>query len=653
MEAERERTMSKNDSSRSLGSLSARTLAQAVGLGTGGARSSASSACQCDPVFDDRTVHVDATNCSGDLAESKACRRAVIETLADREAESIVVQSNGLEYRYSSRGVAVLAAAGRFIELLGERDARLAETAAEDPLAVAAELDGRIGEIADIGVESGLSTVLSGDEGYDEILAPLVGLSIAHYFVDQSISDAARLRDVRTLETGTTVRIYERDDSVPLYELEMVDLSLGAQTPILLKGHEAIADGIVDGDRAPSRAIESVADGPVDPQLTSILAKHTSGYGVLEDLFADPRITDVYATSPVSQNPIRVVVDGKSMATNVYLTTSGSKALASRVRRTSGRPFSRATPTVDATAALESGTAVRIAGLTDPVADGIAFAFREQADETFTLPALVANRTMPAAVAAFLSVAIERSAATLIAGTRGAGKTTLLGTLLYELTPDTRTVVIEETPELPVTPLQSVDRDVQALRTGLGDGPDISPTEALRTALRLGDGALVVGEIRGEEAQVLYEAMRVGANANAVLGTIHGDGGAAVYERVVSDLGVQPSSFGATDLVVTVQTYRSDGGRKRLLAAIEEVVGRGDDVRFEPLYELEDDQAVSTGRIERGESRLVDRLAGPTETYADVRDVIESRTQQLSELAADGRTTPQDVSTAYADHRLA
>ncbi len=646
--------MSKNAALPSVRSLSTASLADAVGLADVFSTSrSDSPACCCDVQFDDRTLLVDADNCLGELAESSACRRTVIETLEDREAASIIVHSNGLEYQYPECGVAVLVAAGRFIELLGERDERLAETAAEDPLTVAAELEGRAGEIADIGIEAGLLESSRGIDSYDEILTPLVGPSIAHYFADPSISDSVRLRDVRTLETGTTARIYSRDDSVPLYELEVVDLSLGDQTRILLKGYEAIADGNVDGDRAPSRAVESVSDEPVDPLLTSVLRKHTSGYGILEDLFSDPRITDVYATSPVSDNPIRVVADGESMATNIYLTDSGSKALASRVRRTSGRPFSRAAPTVDATADLENGTGVRIAGVTDPVADGIAFAFREQADETFTLPALVENGTMSASVAAFLSIAIERNAATLIAGTRGSGKTTLLGTLLYELTPDTRTVIIEDTPELPVDPLQSVDRDVQALRTGLGDGPEISPAEALRTALRLGDGALVVGEIRGEEARVLYEAMRVGANANAVLGTIHGDGAADVYERVVSDLKVEPSSFGATDLVVTVQSYRTGEGRKRRLARIEEVIGSDDDIRFEPLYALEGEQAASTGRIGRGESRLVDRLAGPTAAYADVRAAIDSRTNLISSLATDGRTNPQEVAAAYASRHVA
>ncbi|ELY56697.1 type II/IV secretion system ATPase subunit [Natronolimnohabitans innermongolicus] len=606
--------------------------------------------CACETAFDEDVLAVDATDCDGSLESAPACRRTVIERLKQRDATAITVRSNGLEYQYGERGTALLAAAGRFIELLGDRDERLAEAAATDPLAVAEEVRTRVGPIADVGVESGLTELGSEIDDYGDVLTPTVGLTIAYYYVDQTIADGARLRDVTDVETGSEVRIYDRPDDVPLYALDLLDLTVDdLEREILIDGYEAIAEGHVDGERAPSRAIERVTSEPVDPMLTSILAKHTNGYGVLEDLFADPRVSDVYATSPVENNPIRVVVDGESMATNIELTPKGAKALASRVRRTSGRAFSRANPTVDATADLHIGTDLRIAGVTDPVSKGTAFAFREQADDRFTLPGLVANGTMTDEVGAFLSVAVERNAAALVAGTRGAGKTTLLGTLLYELSPGTRTVVIEDTPELPVESLQSVGRDVQSLRTGTGEGPEITPAAALRTALRLGDGALVVGEIRGEEASVLYEAMRVGANANAVLGTIHGDGAHDVFERVVSDLEVPPSSFGATDLVVTVQAFETTNGRERRVARIEEVIGSGDEIRFEPLYEMGAERAEPTGRIDRGESRFVDAITGPDEEYADIRREIEHRRRRLAALSSDGRTAPDEVARAYAD----
>ncbi len=68
-------------------------------------------------------------------------------------------------------------------------------------------------------------------------------------------------------------------------------------------------------------------------------------------------------------------------------------------------------------------------------------------------------------------VVAERGGARLVAGPRGAGKTTTLGALLWELPHEVRTILIEDTPELPAASLQSDGRDVQALRTASGDGP--------------------------------------------------------------------------------------------------------------------------------------------------------------------------------------
>jgi type IV secretory pathway ATPase VirB11/archaellum biosynthesis ATPase len=285
---------------------------------------------------------------------------------------------------------------------------------------------------------------------------------------------------------------------------------------------------------------------------------------------------------------------------------------------------------------------VRVAGVREPVAEGVGFAFRRGDADAFTLPELVANGTVASDAAALLSLLARRAAATLVAGARGAGKTTLLGALCFELAPTTRAVLVEDTPELPVTALRADDRDVQGLRTSeRGDGLDAAG--ALRTALRLGEGALVVGEVRGAEARVLYEAMRVGASSDAVLGTIHGDGAREIRERVVEDLGVSASSFAVTDCVVTCRRVAVDGTAKRRVASIEEVVGEGADASFEPLYALDDDGALaSTGRIDRGESRLVDALAGATEDDEDVRAALAARERVLARRAREGEHDPGD-----------
>jgi hypothetical protein len=154
----------------------------------------------------------------------------------------------------------------------------------------------------------------------------------------------------------------------------------------------------------------------------------------------------------------------------------------------------------------------------------------------------------------------------------------------------------------------------------------------------LGEGALVVGEVRGEEAAALYEAMRVGAHGHAVLGTIHGDSAAAVRERVVSDLDVPASSFAATDLVVTCARE----GDARRVAAIEEVRGTDGDASFTPLFERDDGALRSTGVVGRGDSVALERLRSDGESQEALLGAIERRTARFDRLSAAGLTRPTD-----------
>ncbi|WP_115862825.1 ATPase, T2SS/T4P/T4SS family [Halorussus litoreus] len=637
-------------------------------------------ACACEPTFERDRLLLDASDCpgAGDLAAEPACRATAVGALADREADTVVARTDHLERAYEDETAALLVAAGRFAERVAFYDESLAERAGRDPLGAARAGLGRAGPPGEIVAETGLAACARRAEGYDDALRAFVGPRIAKARVAARPPPDAALADTRDLPTGATVRIYEDDRALRTYHLEPVEHAFDESAlATLADAYGLLADGAVDGtesesglsagERAPGRAVRQVADSD-DPvaALAAVLRKHTRGYGVLADCFADSRVSDVFATAPVGENPLRVTVDGERMHTNVRLTASGAETLASRFRRESGRAFSRAAPTLDATAETGTGIGetgehstgtVRVAGVTDPASDGPGFAFRAHDATPWTLPALVANGTLPADAAALLSLAAERAAAGLVAGPRGAGKTTLLGALCWELPAATRTVVIEDTPELPIRSLQQRGRDVQPLRTATGDGPGLEPPDALRTALRLGEGALVVGEVRGEEAAVLYEAMRVGASGDAVLGTIHGDGGEGVRERVVSDLGVPASSFATTDLVVTLEAVPSESGdncqtaksgTRRRVKTVEEVVSED---RFETLFEIRDDALEATGRIDRGNSVLAASLARSDESYADVRAALADRGALLAQLVREDRTGPEDVVAAYADRR--
>jgi type IV secretory pathway ATPase VirB11/archaellum biosynthesis ATPase len=607
--------------------------------------------CGCRARFEGETLVVDADGCDdgGRLTGSPACRAAVVSALTDRDAERVRVLTDGIERTHDGRGVALLVAAGRFVELCAGYDERLAERARRDPLAAASEATGRADRVSEIAAETGLSEVSAGVDGYESALAPVAGLALSAWRVETDLPPEARLREVRELETGATVRRYESDRGQGRYVLEPAELSLDrSRTRLLERAYDHLATGGVEcGERAPRRALDRVSsEGTPIEQLVGILRKHTRGAGLLEDLFADERVTDAFVTAPAGSNPVRVGIGDRRLPTNVRLTERALRGLSARFRRESGRGFSRAEPTLDAATEI-AGRRIRVAGVRRPASDGTAFAFRAHDRATWTLPALIANETLTPGAAALLSLAVERGRSLLIAGPRGAGKTTLLAALLWEIPPAVRTLCIEDTPELPVGPLQASGRDVQSLRVG-EDGTTLSATDALRTGLRLGNGALVVGEVRGEEARVLYEAMRVGANSEAVLGTVHGDGAGAVYERVVSDLGVEPSAFGATDAVVTVE--RTDAGVRRL-RSIEEVHADPDGSTFESLYDRPEGRLEPTGRIERGQSRLVESLTPPDGSYADVRDALAERSERLATLAATDRTDGEAVTAATLERQ--
>jgi len=572
-------------------------------------------------------VVLEATDCpgAGRLAVDPDCRETAVAAAGESGASVVKTATGGRERVYEGEAAALLGAAGRFAIAVEHRDERLADRARRDPLGAAREATGRAGPAADLAIEAGLAAAAEEVDGY-AALTPRVGPTISRWRTEAE-PPAATLIDRRELSTGAVVRRYRTPSGPDRYHLEPLAATLSsAETETLVAARDRLA-GDSACERTPRAAVRAVAgDEASVGVLKRVLAKHTRGYDLLEDVLADRPVSDVFLTPPAG-TPLRVTVGGDRLVTNVRPTAAGISALESTLRLESGRPFSRAAPTIDARIEIGDRT-VRVAGVTDPTSDGTGFAFRGHDPTAWTLAELLSRDGLSPAAAGLLSVAVERGRSVLLAGPRGAGKTTTLGALLWEVPTAVRQVLIEDTPELPVEGLREAGRDIQRLQPG---PESLSPARALRTALRLGDGALVVGEVRGEEAAVLYEAMRVGANSEAVLGTIHGADAPSVRERVVADLGVSPTAFGATDLVVTLGFV--DGGRG--VRTIEEL---HDHESFAPLFRREDGALVQTPRIDRGNSRLVAALAESTERYADVRERLQVRARTVGTLAAEGRT---------------
>jgi archaeal flagellar protein FlaI len=210
----------------------------------------------------------------------------------------------------------------------------------------------------------------------------------------------------------------------------------------------------------------------------------------------------------------------------------------------------------------------------------------------------------------------------------------LLGSLMLEIIPKYRIIVIEDSLELPVESLRKLNYDIIRMKVRsalLKTTSEVAADDGIRTSLRLGDSSLIIGEVRSVEAKALYEAMRIGALANVVAGTIHGASPYGVFDRVVNDLGVPATSFKATDIITVANPIKSPDGLKswkRVLQVAEvrkhwtkdplEEKGFVDLIK----YDVEKDELEPTEDLINGDSQVIKDIAGNVKGWAGNWDAV-------------------------------
>ncbi len=369
--------------------------------------------------------------------------------------------------------------------------------------------------------------------------------------------------------------------------------------------------------------------------MTNILVRYTVGFGLIEVLLQDEKVQDITINSPMGETPMFIVhQDYADCKTNIIPTVPESESWASKLRLISGRPLDEANPILDTELSIPGANA-RIAVVSAPLnPSGLAFAFRRHRDKPWTLPLFIQNKMLNPLAAGIISFLIDGSRSLLVAGTRSGGKTSLLSSFLVELMRKYRVITIEDTLELPTTALRNLGYNIQSMKVAaaLSKGTSEVPAdEGIRTTLRMGDSALIIGEIRSKEALALYEAMRVGALANVVAGTIHGDSPYGVFDRVVNDLQVPRTSFKATDIVFVAKPIKSADGlhRWRRLTQITEVrkIWEQDPLLekgFVDLmkYDSKKEQLVPTDELINGDSEILKEIAGNVKEWAGNWDAV-------------------------------
>lgn len=366
-------------------------------------------------------------------------------------------------------------------------------------------------------------------------------------------------------------------------------------------------------------------------EMTSILTRYTAGLGILEILLADKKIQDIYINSPVGENPVYIThQDYGECVTNLIPTQEDAQYWVTRFRIVSGRPLDEANPVLDTETEIPGGRAriTVVARTLSP--DGFGFAIRRHRDDPWTYPLYLQPqiRFFNPLFAGLMSFIIDGSKTFLIGGSRSSGKTSLLNASMLEIMRKYRIITVEDTLEISVKRMKELGFNIERLKSRsviTQVETELPAEEAIRTSLRLGDSCLIIGEVRSREAKALFEAMRIGALANTVAGTIHGESAYGIFDRVVNDLGVPPTSFKATDVIVICNIIKSADGLERFRRVTDVVEVRKhwkDDPSREGgfiklmEYSSKEDRLKPTQTLLNGESMILNDIASSIREWA-------------------------------------
>ncbi|MEM1986407.1 MAG: ATPase, T2SS/T4P/T4SS family [Nitrososphaeria archaeon] len=277
------------------------------------------------------------------------------------------------------------------------------------------------------------------------------------------------------------------------------------------------------------RAFKTVTRAGWD-KINYYLERDLLGFGPLNVIINDYRVEDI------SCDGVNVPIfvwhrRYESIPTNIkFLEKEALDDYIVKLAHKSGKHVSSAFPIVDA---MLFGKHRLAASFRDEVSPkGSTFTIRKFREEPFSIVDLVQMGTISDEMAAYFWMLIENRATIMVIGGTGSGKTTILNALASLIKPGMKLVTVEETAELNLPHenwVQFVSRESYGL-TGTKVG-QISLFDLVKTSLRYRPDYLIVGEVRGEEAYVLFQAMATGHGG---LSTLHAETIEYAIRRLVS-----------------------------------------------------------------------------------------------------------------------
>jgi pilus assembly protein CpaF len=331
-------------------------------------------------------------------------------------------------------------------------------------------------------------------------------------------------------------------------------------------------------------------------QLAEQVLQEVYGYGPLQPLIDDETVDDILVNTHTT-----VYVERKGIIeeTNVrFYNREHLMHIIDRIVSAVGRHVDESSPMVDAR--LSNGSRVNI--IIPPLAlDGPIISIRKFGVRPLTAENLVASKSITPEMLEFLKAAVKAKLSCLISGGTGAGKTTLLNVLSRSIGPRERIITVEDSAELKLQQKHVVRLECRPANVeGRGQ---IRQRELVVNALRMRPDRIVLGEVRGEEALDLLQAMNTGHDGS--LATIHANSPRDAITRLESmvlmgstnlpEKAIKQQISNAIHLII--QASRLSDGR-RCITNITELSGmQGDVLTTQEIFTFEKSGVDSQGRV--------------------------------------------------------
>jgi pilus assembly protein CpaF len=353
------------------------------------------------------------------------------------------------------------------------------------------------------------------------------------------------------------------------------------------KARQAVAsliNEIVTDNKMPLNAVEK-------ERIQADLLDEVFGLGPLEGLLRDPKVSDILVNN---KNLVYVERGGKLEKTDVVFRDDRHVLqIIDRIVSKVGRRIDESSPMVDAR--LPDGS--RVNAIIPPLAlDGPALSIRRFGTGPLTADALVGLKSASAEMLQILAAAVRARISILISGGTGAGKTTFLNMLSQYIPSSERLITIEDAAEL-----QLAQENVVRLETR---PPNVEGQGAVRqrqlliNCLRMRPDRIIVGEVRGEEAFDMLQAMNTGHEGSMT--TIHANTPRDALSRLESMIAMSSMNLPertvrqqiSSAISIVVQVARlSDGSRK--VMSLSEITGMDENVIS--MHEIFDFQRKGIG----------------------------------------------------------